>query len=118
MKLGLGQIVAAEFRSGVDVGIEHQHAFPSIRGFAPRRRVCGRVVFEKTRESLAEAPVEDKRAKSAAETFEEGRIEDAQTALAQLIAAEPANADALNLMAQIAHAQLRQKITAGLDPPA
>lgn len=65
-------------------------------------------LFEKTRETLAEAwPVQDERVRVAAKAFEEGGIEDAQKAVTGIVAAEPANADALNLMAQIAHAQGR-----------
>jgi predicted Zn-dependent protease len=65
-------------------------------------------LFEKIREDLAEAwPVGDERVRSAAEAFEEGRVEDAQKTVADILAAEPANADALNLMAQIAHSQGR-----------
>jgi predicted Zn-dependent protease len=61
-------------------------------------------LFEKTREDLAEAwPVRNERVLSAAEAFEEGRVSDAQEAAAAILATEPTNADALNLMAQIAH---------------
>ena len=57
---------------------------------------------------MAEAwPVQDERVRTAAKAFEEGGIEDAQKAAADIITAEPANADALNLMAQIAHSQGR-----------
>lgn len=65
-------------------------------------------LFEKTRETLAEAwPVQDERVRAAAGAFEDGGIEDAQKAVADIVAAEPANADALNLMAQIAHSRGR-----------
>jgi len=68
----------------------------------------GGSLFEKIRDELAEAwPVGDERVRSAAEAFEEGRVDDAKKAVDDILAAEPANADALNLSAQIAHSQGR-----------
>jgi len=65
-------------------------------------------LFDKIREDLAEAwPVGDERVRSAAEAFEEGRVDDAKQAVDTILVTEPANADALNLAAQIAHSQGR-----------
>ena len=61
-------------------------------------------LFEKIRGQLAEAwPIRDERVRSAAEVFEEGRVDDAKKAVDDILATESANADALNLRAQIAH---------------
>src|SRR5579871_1877816 len=80
-------------------------SFP-YEALPPAEAPAAGALFEKIREDLADAwPVQDERVRAAAKALEEGSIEDAQNAVAAIVTAEPANADALNLMAQIAHRQ-------------
>jgi tetratricopeptide (TPR) repeat protein len=61
-------------------------------------------VFERAREDLAVLwPVRDERLLYAARALDDGRIDEAERAVARVLSRHPANADALNLKAQIAH---------------
>lgn len=72
-------------------------------------------LFEKARDDLAAVwPVRDERLLSAAKALEGGRINEAQRAVAKVLSRQPANADALNLMAQIAHHAGRNDEAEGL----
>ena len=78
-------------------------SFP-YEAVAPAEPSAAGSLFEKIREELAEAwPIRDDRVRAAAEVFEEGRVDDAKKAVDDILVTEPANGDALNLRAQIAH---------------
>jgi len=61
-------------------------------------------LFDNALEQLATSwPVQDRRILSAANALENGRFDEAEQLVSRVLAKQPANADALNLMAQIAH---------------
>jgi tetratricopeptide (TPR) repeat protein len=77
--------------------------FPREAGLLLARR-APESLFEKAREDLAVPwQVHDKRLLSAADALDDGRIDEAQRTVGKLLSRHPGNADALNLMAQIAH---------------